>query len=105
MSKAAGDFRYDVLDGITEDGDVKDRHGIEPMGVENICHRYTAERNDAPTRMISMAVIPELKYFSAIPVALRPSQTTLVAPTAKRTLASSSEMPKNSLKILPQPLV
>ena len=52
-----------------------------------------------------MAVIPELKYFSATPVALRPSQTTLVAPRAKRQLAISREIPKNSLNILPQPLV
>lgn len=40
MSKTAGDFRHDVLDGVAEDGDVKDRHGVEPVGVENICNRY-----------------------------------------------------------------
>mgnify|MGYP007028811856 CR=1 FL=1 len=50
MSKAAGDFRYDVLDGITEDGDVKDRHGIEPMGVENICHRVHGRKKTTRRR-------------------------------------------------------
>ena len=99
MREAPGNFRYDVLDGVTEDGNVEDRHGIHPVGIEDICNRYAGRKSDAPTRRISMAVIPELKYFSATRL-LEAQPRRSLAPRAKRQLAISREMPKNSHQYL-----
>ena len=44
VREAPGNFRYDVLDGVTEDGNVEDRHGIHPVGIEDICNRYAGRK-------------------------------------------------------------